>query len=187
MSLESVLNILGVVLAIAIPILGWWMARRNTYVYNWNRVLKAIHSIKLQLQEHAFEPDVILAYPKGGLIVADLLGHEFDNRIPICTVYTRRLTKGIRRQVHIDTRYANLQEMKGKKILLVDDVIQSGSTLQALVELLQSDYEIAENNIRIAVLGVHEGVTVVKPDFYVFKFIFGVHRPVLPWGEVPRD
>ena len=187
MDLNLVIGIVGVFLSILVPLIGAWRAWRNRYIYSWKKVCRAVHTIYEEMKAQGVEPDVIVAFAKGGLIVADLLNHEFGNRLPICTFYTRRLTRGRERVVEINTTYANLDNLVGKKILLVDDVVQSGSTLREVVHLLTETHRVDRKNIVVAVLAVPKAVTLFDPDFHVFEFEYGEKRPVLPWGVVPKD
>ena len=174
-------------IAILSPILGALLAYYNHYNYSWKKIRAAIKILHQKLIERGIEPTVILAFAKGGLIVADLIGQQFGNRIPICTIFTKRSLKNRERVVEIDTSYLNLSAFKGKKILLVDDVIQSGSSLQAIVKILTEQYGIKRRDITIAVLATTTSMTLIQPDVYVYEFEYGKKRPILPWGQVPRD
>lgn len=149
-------------------------------------MLEAVHNIRTQLKEHSIIPDVILAYPKGGLIIADLLSMEFDPMVPVCSIFTRRVTGGRDRLVEISNEFANLSSLRDKSILLVDDVVQSGSTLRKVYQLLVNSYNVPEMKIKVAVLGIlKDSIPVHIPDFYAFKY---TGRPlILPWGEVGLD
>jgi len=185
--LNLALGLTGIALSIIVPLISVWIARRNKYIYSWKRIRRAVHTLYEEITGRGVEPDVILAFAKGGLIVADLLNYEFGNHCPICTFYTRRLTRGRERVVVIDTTYADFDSLAGKKILLVDDVVQSGSTLREVVRLLTQEHGVDPKNIFVAVLAVPKAVTLYDPDFYVFEFEYGEKRPVLPWGVVPKN
>lgn len=186
-SLDTALNIIGLSITILGPIAGAVFALYNHYNYSWKKILGAVKLLHQKLIERGTEPTLILAFAKGGLILADLIGQQFGNRIPICTIFSKRTLKNGERIVEIDTTYVNLSNIKSKKILIVDDVIQSGGSLLAIVKLLTEQYGVKRKDITIAVLATTTSVTVFQPDVYVYEFEYGKKRPVLPWGQVPRD
>ncbi len=187
LSLDTILNIIGLCIAIFGPAIGAFLAWRNRFNYSWGKTTKAVKELHSKLVEKGLEPNVILAFAKGGLIVADLLNHHYDNRFPIVTIYTKRVWKDGHRLVQMDTSYVDLSHLKGKKVFLVDDVIQSGSTLQAVVNLLVGQYGVKRKDITVIVLATNASITQFQPDVYVYEFEYTHKRPVLPWGQVPRD
>jgi len=187
LNIDTILNIIGIGIAILTPTIGAWITWHNRYHYSWKKILKAVHTLHERLSERGEEPNLILAFAKGGLIVADLLNMQYDNRIPIITIYTKRSLKAGQRLVEIDTSYVNFNNLKGKKIFLVDDVVQSGSSLQSLVKLLTENYSVKRKDITTIVLATNISVTQFQPDVFVYEFAYSKKRPILPWGQVPRD
>lgn len=188
--MDTYLEIIGILLSI-IGIIGsiyaWLINRRRKYVYSWKRVVKGVKKLKIRLTEEQFTPDVLLSYPQGGLIVADLLYFLYDFRIPICVLITHRVPSKKGREVVINTEFMDRRSLFGKKILIVDDVVQSGSTLKAIISLLVDDYGIDRENIKTACLAAPKGVRVFTPDFFVYDYADDKKQPSMPWGRVPRN
>ena len=152
---------------------------------SWRQIKNYVKDIANQIEVSGFKPDVFLAFPKGGLIVADLLGHRFNNDMDIAAIFTKRTFDNEKKEIvyHIRTTYTELESLKGKNILIVDDVLENGKTLREVIALLERN-EVNRNNIKSAILGRSIGVhPIIEPDFHAFDYSKskGLH---LPWGEV---
>lgn len=96
-----------------------------------------------------FEPDVVIGMPTLGMVygsrVAEKLGHdryvplgysrkfwyEEELSVPVCSITSPTIPK----MVYIDPRM--LERMKGKRVILVDDVVSTGGSLVAQILLCQ--------------------------------------------------
>lgn len=109
----------------------------------WDRLQRVVGKLRDRFQDGRYVPDVILGISNGGLMYADLLGRELFRGRPIVSLWANRhdreanyfdnlvneaVVKGIENHV---------PKAKGKiEILLVDDIVASGTTLrQALLYL----------------------------------------------------
>jgi hypoxanthine phosphoribosyltransferase len=115
----------------------------------WGEYMGRLAEIAGQLrdlfQNGRYVPDVILGISNGGLIYADLLGRNVFAGIPVQSLWANRPDRsgkffenaineavigGIK-------RYA--QRDKGIEVLLVDDIVASGNTLQQAIAFLKAN------------------------------------------------
>lgn len=66
--------------------------------------------------------------------------------------------------------------LKGKKVLVVDETADTGATLHAVAELFRKQYEVAE--LRTAVLVINSAHCKKLPDFHILTVDRWV---VFPW------
>lgn len=128
---------------------------------DWSDIYEMLRDLSRKIVDSGFNPDIIVGIAMGGLIpavvLADLLGLEVD---AVCVKYYR----GVGRR---DDRPRILQDvsvdLEGKRVLLVDDVADSGHTLDAV-----RDYVQARGIRDLVVCTLHyKPWSIVKPDIYI--------------------
>lgn len=146
-----------------------------------NDALKLAHKI----YHSGFFPDVIYASLRGGAYMANIISEYFKivskktNRHPVlyAGVVARSYSDVAQHtKVFIDGwTYPPENLRPGDKILLVDDIFDSGRTVNSLVEVLMNSRGIPRNDIKVVVHDykyfVYEKEQLpVQPDFYCRKF-----------------
>ncbi len=110
----------------------------------------------------------------------DVLSRVFDRPLAIMSTSSYRADHGTQ-QGHLDiARFITTPkgEIAGR-VLLVDDLADSGVTLKAVVDKLRTDY-LPITELRSAVIWV-KGVSSFTPDYYV-DFL-----PTSPWIHQPFE
>jgi len=139
----------------------------------WNDVEEAIRRIADKIQASSFKPEVIVGVMRGGIVpgrlLADRLGIEDIGVIEV-KLYISAGQRGERPYL----RQPLTLSIKDKRVLLVDDVSDSGLTLQFSVQAL-SLYMPAE--IKTATLYIKPWTKYV-PDYYAEQVNEWV---IFPW------
>ena len=127
----------------------------------WTQIHKMLIKQSKKILSDHFIPDIIIAITRGGLIPARLLSDllEVQN---ISTI-------GIKSYSNIATKMNQPsinQKLKipisGKKILLVDDVADSGESLQ-----LAKKYILKQNNLELKIATIYKKYkSKIDPDYY---------------------
>lgn len=120
--------------------------------------------LALKIHENRFEFNNIVCIARGGMPVGDMLSRVFDK--PLSVIFANSYTGEHQGDLKISTSIAGATDTLGKRILLVDDLADSGKTLVAVKNHLQTLYP--ESEIKTAVLWVKD-CSVVTPDFYTDK------------------
>jgi len=115
--------------------------------YNWEDIDGRVNDLCQRLKHESFE--AVYGVPRGGLIVAVLVSHKLG--IPLIT---------------------SLRDMYGKKFLVVDDIADTGRTLEKMKKL-----EVC-NGATFATLDYHKQSSVV-PDHWISEK--GDKWIVYPW------
>lgn len=110
-----------------------------------------------------FNEDAILAIARGGLTLSHLMS-QFLNQRNLFIINTISYENETQKD---SIEIFNVPDLSNfKKILLVDDIVDTGKTIKCVIELLSSKYPDVE--FKIATLFYKEKAF-IKPDFFVNK------------------
>ena len=141
----------------------------------WEDFGRASRELATTIHADGFEPDAIVGIARGGLGLAGALGYHLDVKmlgslnVEFYTGIDERLDEPIVLPPTLDR-----QALEGKKVLLVDDVSDSGRTLALVLKLLQA----GGGEVRTVCLYSKPG-TVLEPH-YVWKST--PHWILFPWS-----
>ena len=137
---------------------------KHLYV-SWDEYHMLTERLALKVHDSGWEFDQILCLARGGMRPGDVLSRVFDKPLAIMSTSSYRAEAGTI-QGRLDmAKYITMPkgELAGR-VLLVDDLADSGVTLQAVVERLRGMPSIRE--LRSAVIWV-KGVSAYTPDYFV--------------------
>jgi len=152
---------------------------KHLYV-SWDEYHLLIERLALKVHASGWQFYQILCLARGGMRPGDVLSRVFDKPLAIMSTSSYRADAGTV-QGHLDiARYITTPqgEIAGK-VLLVDDLADSGHTLQAVVKLLRDSYT-PITELRSAVIWT-KGVSAFSPDYSV-EFL-----PTNPWIHQPFE
>ncbi len=147
-------------------------------VLTWNDFGIASRELASAVWDSGFEPEIIVCVARGGLIPAGAMGYALD--LKSLLVLNVEFYTGIGTTL-LDPRLVDPvpdnHGMTGKRILIVDDVADSGRTLE-FVHGICSQYT---DQIKVAVL-YEKPRTVLKCDYVWKKTDQWIS---FPWSELP--
>ena len=128
-------------------------------------VTRLARKLAHQVQDSGFRPDIVICIARGGYVPARLLC-DFMNIFNLASIRIQHYTGSDKSEaaVLVEKLSANV---RGMKILLVDDVDDTGDTLQLALDHLGS---MQPQEIKVAVLH-HKVISSLVPDFYAQKII----------------
>ena len=139
-----------------------------------------IEKLALKIHQSGWEFDTILCLARGGLRPGDILSRIFDKPLAIMSTSSYRAEAGTV-QGHLDIgRF--IATPKGEiagRVLLVDDLADSGVTLNAVVKMLKENYQ-PITELRTAVIWT-KGVSTFRADYSVEDL------PTNPWIHQPFE
>jgi len=138
--------------------------------YTWQQVEGACLDIARQMSAHQWRPDYIVGITRGGLVPANLLSQYTGIPMKSLDVSLRDGGDCVSNCGMAEDAY------EGKKILVVDDINDQGSTVAWIKEDWQSSCLPGEtqwqhvwgDNVRFAVLTHNLGSEFKDPDYYVW-------------------
>jgi hypoxanthine phosphoribosyltransferase len=128
-------------------------------------VTRLVRKLAHQIQDNGFSPDIVVCIARGGYVPARLLC-DFLNIFNLASMRIRHYTGSDKSEAAELVEKLSM-DVGGKKILLVDDVDDTGDTLQIALDYLRS---MQPREIKVAVLH-HKLISSLVPDFYAQKII----------------
>ncbi|GAA0753724.1 phosphoribosyltransferase [Ideonella azotifigens] len=149
---------------------------KHLYV-SWDDYHLLIERLAIQVHESGWQFDQILCLARGGMRPGDVLSRVFDKPLAIMSTSSYRAEAGTI-QGRLDmAKYITMPkgELAGR-VLLVDDLSDSGETLKAVVDRLRGLPQIQE--LRSAVIWT-KAVSSYMPDYYVEMLATSpwIHQP----------
>lgn len=110
-----------------------------------------------------FEADTFLSIARGGLTLSHFLAQAMEQR-NLLVLNSISYDKNIQNE---EQKIFNIPDLsKSTKVLLIDDMVDSGKTMKKILELLKETYPKVE--FKLATL-FYKDKALIKPDFYVRK------------------
>lgn len=141
-------------------------------VPTWRQIYLMLLNQAEKIRESNFKPAVIIAVSRGGWLPARVLSDLLETRIGNVSV-EYYLGVAETRKAPVLTQNVSVT-VAGKKVLVVDDVADSGESLKLVkAHLLQQ----GAMEVRLAAM-YYKPWSIVKPDYYVGET---KHWVVFPW------
>jgi len=152
---------------------------KHLYV-SYDEYHNLIEKLAIRLHQSGWQFDTILCLARGGMRPGDILSRIFDKPLAIMSTSSYRAEAGTRQGMLDIARYITTPrgEIAGK-VLLVDDLADTGKTLAAVIDQLRNDYK-PITELRSAVIWT-KGVSTFKADYSV-EFL-----PTNPWIHQPFE
>jgi uncharacterized protein len=155
---------------------------KHLYV-SYDEYHNLIEKLAIKIAQSHWHFDTILCLARGGMRPGDILSRIFDKPLAIMSTssYRAEAETGLDMQGNLDiARFITTPkgEIAGK-VLLVDDLADTGLTLRAVIDQLRSNYA-PITELRSAVIWT-KGVSSFAPDYSV-EFL-----PTNPWIHQPFE
>ncbi|HIW96753.1 MAG TPA: phosphoribosyltransferase [Candidatus Corynebacterium gallistercoris] len=150
----------------------------NKEVLTWEGFGRANRELAQQIVDSGFEPEIIIAVARGGLVPAGALSYSMGVKlsdainVEFYTDVHETLPDPVLLEPLLDT-----SAISGKKLLVVDDVADSGRTLDLVLQLL------AKHGAEVKSAVIYgKSRSVVSPDYVWKKTDEWI---VFPWSDEP--
>jgi hypoxanthine phosphoribosyltransferase len=147
---------------------------------SWDEYHRLIEELTFKVYESGYKFDSLLCLARGGLRVGDVISRVYDMPLAILAASSYREAAGTQ-QGSLDIAQFITKtggELTGK-LLLVDDLVDSGATLVKVIDHLRSRYP-AITEVRTAVIW-WKSVSQFKPDYHV------QYLETSPWIHQPFE
>ncbi len=143
---------------------------------SWGEVHRLCHRLSGLIQDSRYKPNVVVAVGRGGYIPARLVCDALDI-MALTSIKIEHYLSGSDKQAEAVIRYPLCVDIKNQRVLIVDDVNDSGDTLQLATEHIHS---FQPQEVRTAVMH-DKRVTQYKVDYFA-KRIIKWRWLIYPWA-----
>lgn len=151
------------------------------FYVSWDDYHRDIEKLAVQIYESGWDFNQIVCLAKGGLRVGDTLCRLFDVPLAILSTSSYGGSDGRTRGNITFSRDLSMTTVGlGNRVLVVDDLVDSGHSMERSLVWLKSKYGFYIEEMRTAVLW-YKAVSFFKPDYYV-EFL-----PDNPWIHQPFE
>ena len=147
---------------------------------DWPQYYHLIEVLALKIHQSGYAFDSLLCLARGGLRVGDVMSRIFERPLAVLTVSSYREEAGTRRgTLQIAAAISSVEQDLRGRVLLVDDLADSGTTLAGVVQHLKECFaDIKE--LRTGVIWL-KGCSQFRPDY------FASYLPDSPWIVQPFE
>lgn len=155
---------------------------------DWNQYHLAIEKLVRIVHDDGYRFDQALCLARGGLRVGDVFSRLFKVPLAIMSTSSYREAAGTRRgELDIAHTVTSTAGPLAGRILLIDDLVDSGVTLARVQEHLKENFP-AVTEVRSAVIWF-KACSVMKPDYYVdfLQDSLWIHQPFEIYDDMTPD
>ena len=168
---KKITLVLTLILALMTPAL----AQPKLVKTSWEEVHKTIAEISKQIDPA--KVDVILGVAVGGMVPAALFSRQLDNKNILTISLSSYTSNNEQRDIFLRNRPAKCY-LEGKNVLIIDDILDSGTTIGAVKKLLLEEYNV--KSVQIAAVFINTDHCQFYPDYWGIETTDWI---VFPWEK----
>jgi hypoxanthine phosphoribosyltransferase len=147
---------------------------------SWDQYNADIERLARALHDARWPFNQVICIARGGMRVGDVISRIFKTPLAVISTQSYAGEGGTERgELAVARQITMAQESLGDKVILVDDLVDTGVTLDVVKRHLLDHYP-AIKEIRTAVLW-YKAVSNCRPDYYVH------YLPESPWVHQPFE
>lgn len=152
---------------------------KHLYV-SYDEYHNLIEKLAIKIHRSGWEFDTILCLARGGMRPGDILSRIFDKPLAIMSTSSYRADAGtVQGKLDIARFITTPKGEIAGRVLLVDDLADSGHTLNAVIDQLRNNYQ-PITELRSAVIWT-KGVSTFQADYSIETL------PTNPWIHQPFE
>ena len=134
---------------------------------SWSEYHQKIEQVALKIYESHWDFNQIVCIAKGGLRIGDLLCRIYRKPLAILVASSYGGPENrVRGSITFSRHLAMTTEQLGSRVLLVDDLVDSGISLRESINWLERHHGAEIEEIRTGVLW-YKDCSIITPDYYV--------------------
>ncbi|WP_069807166.1 phosphoribosyltransferase [Vulcanisaeta thermophila] len=135
-------------------------------IVSWDEITEWSRALAMKIRESGWRPDIIVAIARGGYAPARLLCDYLGvmDLVSLQVVHWPS-TAQVAERAYI--KYALSVDLSGKRVLVVDDIVDTGDSIQLAKDYIERNNKGAE--VRTAALQWISTVAKFKPDYWAIE------------------
>lgn len=142
----------------------------------FEEVIQITEQLANKITSSGYKPDYLIGIATGGLFPLALLAKDLKIK-NVLSILTE--SKGKNENKKVSIIYYPKLDLSNKKLILIDEIAESGLTLHKILQKLQKIYPASE--IKTATLGVNKDKCKFYPDY--FNFFEEGDWIIFPWEK----
>ncbi len=142
------------------------MARVPVKLVSWEEIVEWSRGLAARIEESGWRPDVVVAVARGGFVPARLLC-DFLDVTDLLSVQSQHWVEAAKAAQKAILKYPYRVDMEGKRVLIVDDIVDTGDTLLLARDFVEREWRPGE--VRTAAMQWISSVAKFKPDYYYLE------------------
>jgi hypoxanthine phosphoribosyltransferase len=132
---------------------------------SWNQFDRLVRAVAFAVRASRFQPDIVVAIARGGFVPARIL----CDYLGVMELVSFRIEhyRGQEVEAQARIRHPLAIDVKGKHVLVVDDLSDTGETFDVAVRYLK---ELGAAEVRTAALH-HKQQSKIEPDYYAKRLL----------------
>ncbi len=139
------------------------MPRVPVKIVTWEEIVEWSWGLAKKIKESGYRPDIIVGIARGGLVPARLLC-DFLGVENFLSIQSQHWTEAAKVSEKALIKFEYVVDLSGMKVLLVDDIVDTGDSMILAKNFIESRWRPAE--LKTAALQWISPVAKIKPDFY---------------------
>jgi len=136
----------------------------NTKLVQWEEVVQWSRLLAEKIEASDYIPDLVIAIARGGYVPARLLCDFLDVH-DLLSIQILHWGKAAEITAVAHVKYPYEVNLQGKKVLLVDDIVDTGDSVIVARDYILSKWR--PSMLKIAAMQWISPVAKIKPDYYV--------------------
>lgn len=110
----------------------------NINYFDWNTISEVIKNMSEEIKDN-YNPEIIISIVRGGMIPSVILSHNLNirNIKNIKSIETESDQINANKHEPVIDENIDFSEIRGKKVLIVDDIIGSGATIKKIKQVVK--------------------------------------------------
>jgi len=142
------------------------MPRVKTKLVSWDEIVDWSMHLADIITRDGYKPDLIVAVARGGFVPARLLC-DFLGVENLLSIQSQHWTEAAKVEERAILKYPYNVDARGLKVLVVDDIVDTGETLLLARDYIKDNWKPQE--IKTAALQWISPVAKFKPDYYYIE------------------
>lgn len=154
----------------------------GVYSPDWEEYCDLIERLSRQIEAANYKPDCVIALARGGLTVGNILSRKFNCPLGVLAVQSARKGGPVTNVTAAVTGTVACSHPVEGRLLLVDDLVESGASMASAQAYLKSLDGIQELKTGVLWRKVHDPQNKIPTDFCAMEIF-----PPVPWIVQPFE
>ncbi len=142
------------------------MARVPVKLVSWSEIVEWSRGLAEAILSDGYKPDLVVAVSRGGFVPARLIC-DFLDVTDLLSVQSQHWVEAARAAEKAILRHPYRIDAGGMRVLVVDDIVDTGETLRLARDFVEREWEPKE--VRTAALQWISTVAKYEPDYYYLE------------------